>query len=354
MMLTALAVLGAFALPVFLLRPAQVSRILDIYPGYERLDQHYFLLRSLGMKHPPRQSDQYTVAVIGGSTTRESIIGSDALSQQLTQITGRKTSVVDLTSSGQKLNTSAMLAVHALCNGADLALVGVGLGRFGSVNRNDRTEVNFVKGFGLNISGSDLDALGLSDPPTAVSERRFVAASLVLTARYLLHDIFGIYTAGVRKKATNFADRHMYIDRKFDPEAVPARLRQAEDNHVSSFLSDDKFLTLLTSLAAASKACGGTLMLFDTPLNPRLRADAEFRSYAVAYEAYRQKLRGFSDATSVPHFSLNDEHALSEQDFFDFGHLRTREAIAKTNDIVAREVAGTLMTRNGGVQARHE
>lgn len=351
MMIVALFIVSALAVPSLLLSPRQATQLLAVYPGYDRLDEHYYLMGSKDAHGSPSPHDNQTVVVvIGGSTTRESMSYADELAQILTQATGQHIRVADYTSSGQRLDTSAALAAHALCSGAKIAILGISVARLATENTPDRSQVNFIKGFGLRTSPDTLRELGIGTPGTSLAARRLVATSLALIPQYVLYDQLRIASRGVRKRNRNWAYRHHYVGKDADSTSAKKRMHKAQDRHVATFLKADRYLALLKSLAAVSRGCGGTLVLFDTPINPALLSDPEFQPYAKAFDVYREAIARLSREEGLRYFSSNDGGLLQPEDFFDYGHLQTWRAINATTMLMANEiakVAGTKVASRG-------
>lgn len=346
MMIVALIIVFAFAVPSLLLSPMQATRLLAVYPGYDSLDEHYYLM---GLKDADGSSspheNQTVVAVIGGSTTRESMSDADELGQILTLQTGQQIRVADYTSSGQRLDTSAALAVHSLCSSAKIALVGISVARLGTENTPDRSQVNFIQGFGLGASPDALRELGIDAPDKTVAARRLVATSLALIPQYFLYDHLRIASRGVRRKSRNWEYRHRYVGKEADSRSAKERMHKAQKLHVATFLQADRYLVLLKSLAAVARGCGGTLLLYDTPVNPVLLSDPEFQPYAKALNVYREAITRLSREEGIRYFSSNDGALLQPEDFFDYGHLQTWRAINATTMLMANEIAKVTSTK---------
>lgn len=338
-MIVALSILVALIVPSIILSADHIAAIFKRYPGFERLEDYHFLLHSLAEDGPQKTSSaNYSIAIIGGSTSREAITSAKDISERLTKLSKRQTHVVDLTSSAQNLDTSAALAIHSLCSGADLAIIGINVARLARENSPDRTQVNFVKGYGLHIPPAALSALEIAQPSMEMAERRFVTASLMLLSKYLVRDVTGITLAGVSPRRIDIHYRHRYLHSQANEKAVSEVLHQNQALHVEEFTASENYFRALEVAATWSKACGGSLLLLDTPLHPRLLSDPEYQPYASAYRSYRRKIEAWAAEANIAFISMNDRNLLSAEDFIDFGHLRTRAGIEVSTKFIIEQI----------------
>ena len=95
------------------------------------------------------------VAVIGGSTIRESLTSEALFAEQLSVMAGIPVELIDLTSSGQLLSDSVALTEEAVCNGgAQVVIMGLSLGRIRkSTPRNASAVIGYPGKFWAPSSG---------------------------------------------------------------------------------------------------------------------------------------------------------------------------------------------------------
>lgn len=342
----ALAMVVVLAIPSFALSVSTLREVLRVYPGYDRLNENYYLFDTLSSNiDKPFPHDDVSIAVIGGSTTRESLTSAGDVSVRLSQRLHRPVHVVDLASSGQQLSTSVYLSDYAACHGFDYVIVGVSIGRLGK-DHASRAQIDLLKGYGVAAP---------HEPPAAEAERRrierrFVSASIAMIGKYVIQALTFIQLDGVRSKRIDVGDRHAFLNRRdLSPAALQDRLLKAQTGHVAGFArSGQQGLELLVSAAQRAKSCGSRMILFDTPLNPALFENPDYRPYAKAYGEYRDRLNAAAGAAGIPVIYVNGANLFSPPDFHDFGHLRTRQAIENTTAHVTDALANLFQAEPRG------
>ena len=272
------------------------------------------------------------VAVIGGSTMRESLTSEALLAEQLSVMAGIPVEVIDLTSSGQLLSDSVALTEEAVCNGgAQLVIMGLSLGRTRNSSPRNASAV-------IGYPGK------LWAPSKQGEKDRWVRrvgadfkAAIVFRGQLLLQ----AYKAERKKWANKPSNargwgRHRYLSKnkfakkKFDLAAV---------RHPKEEISDAASTAAIDSIERAVAECGAQLVYAVGPVHPRLLNTNIYSRYAAAHNKMLAWLRQREVAALI---DLNEGGPFVEEDFFDWGHLWKRGAIEAAAQRLAEPVAPLL------------
>jgi hypothetical protein len=306
--------------------------MLAAYPGFERMDDGYYLYNRLHR----RTRKEVNIAIIGGSTTREALFDEMRLTRAVGNRTGKTVAVTDLASSGQDLPTSYALAEMTLCRGYQYAVIGVSLGRFGRVD----ARIHPARMLGHNPK--DLDRVFPPNPKQhspAMSlwsaRQAFNATTFKVMALYLIYDLTGIRHQSVLKRPM---PRHKYLGREITKQEKEAMFRNADEVHAFN----KRAYGVLPAFAEIAKRCGGKVLLFDTPVNPVMRDQAHRRPYTDRYHRYRRWLAKVAKQYDMGLLLPNDAVAYREDEFFDYAHLRSHGAMARTTDYLGERLAAAI------------
>jgi hypothetical protein len=322
----------AFIAATLSVSPRQLRSMLAAYPGFERMDDGYYLYNRLHR----RTRKEVNIAIIGGSTTREALFDEMRLTWALTQRTGKSISVSDLASSGQDLPTSYALAEMTLCRGYQYAVIGVSLGRFG------RVDARIHPARMLGYAHPDVDRVFPPNPKQRspatslwTARQAFNATTFKVMALYLIYDLTGIRHQSVLKKPM---PRHKYLGREITNQEKETMFRKADETHTFT----KRAYGVLPAFAEIAKRCGGKVLLFDTPVNPVMRDQAQRRPYSDSYQRYRRWLANVAKQHGMGLLLPNDAVAYRDDEFFDYAHLRSLDAMAKTTDYLGERLAAAI------------
>jgi hypothetical protein len=330
--------LGAFVGLLLYLSPPRLHAALSVYPGLDRLNDNYYLFDKVTREFAGERAGRaFRIAIVGASTTREALWSENSLAQSLAQKTSRPIEVIELTSGGQDLVTSWALTERALCNGADMVVLGLSVGR---MSRGDAGR-NPVLTYGYPSRAVQAAVERGETAPAAAARQRdsfsFTLASLQFGSLYLLHDLTGFTNEAI---ADGGQPRHRFFRYVHYPDAVTARINEAARRHVPDFQSSfAKGREAIRALIETTAYCGGHIVVLDTPMNPILRDKMARPYYAQAYETHRQFLADISARYNIPLLIPNDAVAYRPEDFHDYGHLRTERAMSAVTEFMAEELA---------------
>jgi hypothetical protein len=305
-------------------------RIVDNFISYERSFPEYgpYLFGRLSRLFAT-QPKGIRIAIIGGSTTRESLASESALEGELAELTGIQTEVIDLATMAQTLPGSLAVAEQAVCNGgARLVLLGVNLGRLGAVQKSNAVAtIGYPRLSSKMIVGEDrwIRRVG-ADLKGAIAFRGEVIrqAYFVATGRrsfVLKRQLWG---------------RHRYLGKK---ASDPNRLKEAVAHHTERGRITAETFTLLSEIEQAITACGGRLVYFVNPINPRLWNDKQYAPYLQAHADMLTMLEARDQSAVV---DLSRLAWLTESDFQDWGHLKKKQAIERATEEMAHSLAPLL------------
>jgi hypothetical protein len=118
-------------------------------------------------------------------------------------------------------------------------------------------------------------------------------------------------------------------------EQLEEKLRIATNIHVVDDAQPERFGAFLQTMLGELQRCGGKVVLFDAPLNPRLRDSMSWPAYSALYRDYKTAVEREAEKASTSFILINDMVDFKLEDFADFGHLRTEAAIKATSDQLA-------------------
>jgi hypothetical protein len=345
--IVASAIVALFVTALFALPPRSLDTALSLYPGYNRLPENYYIFHKLTEElKEPTGAGELKIVLVGGSTTRESLWSEQSLEQSLEQKLGRAVSVVDLASSGQTLVTSWVLTEKALCNGADIAVLGLSVARLGLGGSGPNPLMKY--GYGSATLTPVLASLDtLDDFYLSGRYHQFNLASMHLAGLYLVYDVTGIRANAVRPAP--WVNRHVYIGPRPTEAAMQRRLDRAVAAHVQQFgRRHEQGKAMVRNMIALGKSCGGKVVILDTPMNPVLQDSSQWPGYAQAYATYRGFLKELESRDGVPVILPRDAGAYGTEDFVDFGHLRTTTSIQAVTAHMSERLVHIAATRQAG------
>jgi len=340
---TAGLVLVGFFVCVLLLTPQSLHAALGIYPGYRTLDDRYFLFHRLTKLHEPATPREgLGVVVLGASTARESIWDEKSLASRISERIGKPVHAVELTSGGQTMIQSWSLAEQTLCHGFDVAVVATTLGRFAREDFGDPAE-----DFGYRASSTDafVGVEASPDAPYAVDNLGFVSKSLFLVPHLALYDLVGI--SRFKDNEKNAEVRHRFIGKKASQHStVKKRLRLATESYLYWYPRKvGANMKMLERLIETAHACGGTVVLFETPLHPWLLENPEFAKFQKLFRQHQAAITAIAEKYGLAYIELNRRIAYTAQDSNDHGHLRLESTIRATTTAIADGVADYILSR---------
>jgi hypothetical protein len=280
---------------------------------------------------------EVNVAIIGGSTSRESIWSEAALAADIKRFGGGKVQVLDLTSNGQRLFESWALAELAVCNGADVVMLGVNVNRFLDKGGIDRRDPFFLVG----SLGSELESFvrsGSINPQYARLTHRIFdrPAFVVQTMTPLLEVLLGAPSGFNVRDINPEGLRHGFL-RSSDVSQKAEKIARVEREFVKKGGRQFK-IPVLERIQKTVERCGGRLIPFVPPVNPDMIDPLQNPTFSAAYAAHNDYLR----ATFGNLLVLNEHIPYRRDVFFDWGHLATEESIRATTETIAREIAPQL------------
>lgn len=340
---TAAVVLVGFFVSVLMLTPQSLHAALGVYPSYRTLDDRYFLfhrLTELYEQATPREG--LGVVVIGASTARESIWDEESFAARISERIGRPVHALELTSGGQTMMQSWSLVQQTLCHGFDVAVVATTLGRFSREDFRDPAE-----DFGYRAADTDafVGVKARPDAPYAVDNLGFVSKSLFLVPHLALYDLVGV--SRFKDNEKNAEKRHRFAGKKAaQPSTVRKRLRISSESYLEWYPRKARAnMQLLERLIETARACGGTVVLLETPLHPWLLENPEFAKFQKLFRQHQATITAIAEKYGVAYIDVNRRLAYTAEDSNDHGHLRLESTIRATTTVIADGVADDILSR---------
>lgn len=351
MLMVAGGVVAAFLVFMLRLTPGGMHETLAAYPGFAKLDSPYYLFHRLMTMDPP-SDDRIEIAIIGGSTTRESIWDDETFAARVEQTVGQPVTVVELSLGGSNLVLSWALVEQTVCKGFDYAILGVNVGRFA---RSGET-------------GDPARVLGLQSPRVAaflhtdralggsswyfLANHNFVLRSLYLVGQNVLYDLTGGSRFPLRDRSA--LQRHVYVGTDRLPDsAVMKQLKDVSRKYVAGYQERSAAkMKVLDRIARTVKECGGELILLETPIHPWLLEKPEFEAYREARNAHHAAIEAFAVRYGLALIDPNDTIKYTPDDTNDHGHLRLEETVRKTTNVIAEAVGRHIINErkaSGGI-----
>jgi hypothetical protein len=268
------------------------------------------------------------VVYVGGSTTREGITSESGLEHAIMQAGGPQTRVYDLASSGQTMIASWILAEEAACHGADLVVLGLNQNRLRKGTRSQHPvedtlywgdEVRQFVEAGLH------DARFTGPTSTILAEAR---ARLDLVGRIIGAALQGGRTTADRDRRTD--GDHRYVKRPVPEKRALATLKRIESDLQDIPMSYD----YVTRIRSSVERCGARFSTFLTTVNPIGVNVANFPRYSVAVTGLKSGVLSAGIPASEI-IDVREKLAVTPDDFYDWGHLRSADAISRSTDIIA-------------------
>jgi len=105
-------------------------------------------------------------------------------------------------------------------------------------------------------------------------------------------------------------------------------------------------LDVLAGAAAPLLASGkATVVLLENPMAPRSLSEIMGGGF---WEAHVERMRALAAEHGFLYWNLNGEVELTDEDFYDYSHIRTAAARERFTDVLARHIAGALVARRSG------
>jgi hypothetical protein len=272
------------------------------------------------------------VVYIGGSTTREGITSETGLERAIMAAGGPQTRVYDLTSPGQPMIISWVLAEEAACHGADVVVVGLNQNRLRKGPRN-RHPIEDTVYWGEDVrqyveAGLYKDRhAGPTSTILAEARARLGIASQIIAATFKVGKKVGKKAAETDRRTDG---DHHFINGRIRPNRAVTTLNKIESVAAVSPLSYE----YLTRIRSSVGRCGARFSTFLTTVNPIGVDPASFPIYSAAVTGLKSGvLNAGIPASEI--IDVREKLAVTETDFYDWGHLRSADAISRSTDIIA-------------------
>jgi hypothetical protein len=351
MLVTAGVVVAAFLVWLALITPRTLHAVVAAYPGFDQFDQSYYLFDRLTKLRASDDEGSMRIAIVGGSTTEQSVWTEASFADRVSHQVGRLVTVADLSSPAQSLTVSWALVEQTLCRGYDYALVAVNLGRFAWNDTNDPA-------VSIGYPSRRVDAkLKMDRKPFSnwyfFRNQGFVVRTLYLLAHRAVYDLTG--ASRLPPPGVTTTDRHPFLGSGAWPtDRKAARIRFVLDRYDRTYPRAKKAtMATLTAMANTARQCGGRLIFIETPRNPWLLDKPEYADFQALFAEQAKKTAAFAAARNIPLIDPNDVVDYEQADLNDQGHLRREGAIRATEAAIADGVALYILKQgkgqNGGV-----
>ena len=353
MLATAGVIVAAFLVWLVLLTPKTMHSALEAYPGFDKLGDRTFLFHRLTQLREKPPGNELRIAIIGASTTRESIWTPESFAERVSAGVDRPVSAVELTSGGQRLLVSWSLVEQTVCGGFDIAVVAVNMGLF--TKEQLRNPARYI-GYRAPTVDAYFGEQPIASGSFLFDNTRFVAGTLYHAAHTPLYNLTGDGRLISRKDAhrgqrfvgkMNAHKRHRFVGKpEKSPHRVLTKLRKTSHIYGSTYhkYAANNF-AILEGMVKMAKECEGEVILIDTPRHSWLLEKSEFKSYQAAFYEHEAALIAFAKKHGLAFIDPNQLVAYTPDDANDHGHLRLEATIRATTDAIADAVADHILRK---------
>lgn len=279
------------------------------------------------------ETSEPLLVLLGGSTVRASLLESD-ITEGLRNGGHGDVRLVKLCTSRQSLWETLALAEYLPSGARGVVVIGTGPTLF-SLDEQELKDLASHPRLGLRSATLDEEFHRRGLPVGARSGIYFFDNAAYLLPR--LHVLLGSWARG---RPTRYVDSRYVGMAPARPAVwqsvarrVDARMERIDANQEASQR------VLVRVLATIRERTDLRVILVESPVNPRFLT--EFGRHGLVAR-HRQRMREFAREQGVDYLVLGEAVQLPPGDFFDWAHLRDRDAIRRCADAVLRSVRALL------------
>lgn len=281
------------------------------------------------MRMSQRQSDDPLVVVLGASATIDSVDG-ELLERSLHEITQRDHTVYKLTTGGQDLWDSMMLAGAIPRGSRGIVAIATPPGRF-VTDRKTLESLGISPRIGLPSPWLDeeLEHYGLEPPNRTgiyvIDQDKFLCARVPFLLRNLV-------MGPIPRSEMPTIGRDPISEEKWKLRTPPL----IKGLSVWPTNIEDNLQVLARLIRHLRETTEVTVLLIEPPVSPRLLREPGMDEL---FSRHRQRLQLFSEEQDCPYVDISNEIGVVEDDFRDWFHLRNEETAAQYTALLAGHMA---------------
>jgi hypothetical protein len=271
------------------------------------------------MRMSQRQSDDPLVVVLGASATIDSVDG-ELLERSLHEITQRNQTVYKLTTGGQDLWDSMMLAGAIPKGSRGIVAIATPPGRFVDGRKTlESLAISPRIGVPSPWLDEELGHYGIETPYRTgiylIDQDKFLCARVPFLLRNLV-------TGPIPRSEMPTIGKEPMSDEKWEERTPPL----VKGLNLWPTNVEDNLQVLARLIAHLRETTEVNVLLIEPPVNPRLLREPGMDEL---FHRHRQRLQAFSASHDLPYVDISEEIGVIEDDFRDWFHLRNEETAAE-------------------------